>query len=58
MDMMMFDIVDLAPALKFTAVRENEPAKQLSDITANIFCFFQKIAAEAPVRMITCCDIA
>jgi hypothetical protein len=25
--MMMFDIVDRAPALKFTAVRENEPAK-------------------------------
>jgi len=42
---MMFDIVDLAPALKFTAVRENEPAKHLSDIMATYFASFKKIAA-------------
>jgi hypothetical protein len=40
-DMTMFDIVDLAPALKFTAVRENEPAKTfVRHSITNIFCFF------------------
>lgn len=55
--MTILETVDLAPALKFTAVLENEPANICQTRRPTHLASFQKITVIL-IIMITCCDIA